>query len=100
MDRLVAFLKSLLIGVLVAAACVYAGDTLITRLKISGSSAANGFVETSKVRRLYAIPKKNGKDDFSIGDPETEMCIHSLFPHFGYEPCWYTHRQDKKPVFL
>jgi hypothetical protein len=22
-------------------------------------------------------------------DPETQTCVKSLAPHFGYKPCWY-----------
>jgi hypothetical protein len=31
---------------------------------------------------------KDGKTQFIMLDPETDTCIHSLFPHFGYRPCW------------
>jgi hypothetical protein len=31
---------------------------------------------------------KDGKTQFIMLDPETDTCIRSLFPHFGYRPCW------------
>ena len=81
-----------------ATALVYAGDMVWARFRLAGDNSQ--FVETSQIRRLYAIPQKNGKFSFSFGDPETQSCIHSLFPHFDYPPCWYEHREQKKPVFL
>ena len=50
------------------------------------------------IRRYYAVTLKNKKTDFSSADPETQMCVNSLFPHLGYYPCWYLRRHDVKEI--
>jgi hypothetical protein len=52
------------------------------------------------VRTLYAVPRKDGKAELDFGDPETQTCVHSLFPHLGYDPCWYTKRQNQQPTVI
>jgi hypothetical protein len=27
-----------------------------------------------------------------VDPPKAESCIHAMFPHFGYTPCWYAVR--------
>jgi hypothetical protein len=98
LKRIVRFLMKVLAAAIVATALAYAGDILVARYELSRHRAAE--LETAQVRRLYAIQQKDGKYSLSFGDPESQTCIHSLFPQFNYQPCWYTHRENKKPVFL
>jgi len=83
---------------LLSIAVVYAGDYLYLQYRMTKQKPGDPF-EVQQVRPLYAIPQKNGKDNFSFGDPETQTCVRSLFPHSGYSPCWYAVREDKKPIF-
>ena len=32
---------------------------------------------------------KDGRVQIFTGANQTETCVNSLFPHFGYRPCWY-----------
>ena len=36
----------------------------------------------------YATAMKNGKVEVFYDQPQTQTCVHSLFPHGGYRPCW------------
>jgi hypothetical protein len=79
----------------------YAGDYLYVRARVSGadqgaSQGANGGSDgiygSVKVQRYWEIPQKNGKTDYSFDPPSEQTCIHSIFPHGGYSPCWYLSR--------
>lgn len=87
--RFLTILKSLLrIGVLVLG-LVYVGDYVSVRYRIPKSRDPYGAV---RIRRYYAVTKKNGKPDFYFNPPTVQACVHSLFPHLGYLPCWYLNR--------
>ena len=47
---------------------------------------------------MYVIHEKNGKVEYQFGAPEEQPCVNSLFPHFGYAPCWYVRRHTQKQV--
>ena len=83
----------LIVALLMAA--VYAGDYLSVRVPIPPGRAALGTVV---VRRYYAATTKNGKPDFYFNPPEAETCVHALFPHFGYPPCWYLRRHTTQRI--
>ena len=36
----------------------------------------------------YATAMKNGKVEVFYDQPQTQTCVHSLFSHGGYPPCW------------
>jgi hypothetical protein len=57
-------------------------------------------LETTEVRPSYAVPLKNGKDEFDFLDAQPQTCVHSLFPHQGYDPCWYTKRKNQQPTVI
>ena len=70
-------------AILLIVAAVYAGDYLVARVR--GAHA----VSAVQVQPYYAVPLRSGKTEFMMLDPETRTCVRSLFPHFGYSPCWY-----------
>ncbi len=74
---------------------VYAGDYLSLRYRIPGNREPLGTV---KIERYYAVPQKNRKTEFMFDEPQTEICVHSLFPHFGHRPCWYVNRKKVKRI--
>ena len=50
---------------------------------------------------LLAIPQKGNKVDYELDTQSplvSESCVHSLFPHFGYTPCWYVQRRAANPT--
>ncbi len=82
------------------AAVVYAGDYAVVRLRAAYPRLGNAFGAVQMVR-LLAIPLKNGRVDYELDaqQPEaTVTCVRALFPHLGYQPCWYVRRQSQKLI--
>jgi len=79
----------------ILAAMVYAGDYVAARFHIPRSRQ---LYSTITVRPYYAVPLKDNKIEFDFLDPQPEVCIHSLFPHFGHRPCWYVDRNKNKQI--
>jgi hypothetical protein len=74
---------------------VYVCDYLSVRYRILKNRDPFGVV---KIQRYYAVRLKDGKTEFVFQEPETQGCVHSLFPHFGYSPCWYVKRRNVKRI--
>jgi hypothetical protein len=73
---------------------VFLGDYLAVRFP--GSRNPFGSVN---VQPYYAIHLKNKKTEFDFNvPPETQVCVHSLFPHLGYPPCWYASKQTQQRI--
>ncbi len=89
------YLKRGLLGIVLVLALVYVSDDLTVRLPIPRSRNPYGTV---RVRRYYAVPLKDQKTEFFQGDAQTVTCVHSLFPHFGYSPCWYLERHKVQRI--
>ena len=92
--------KRILIGALVALALAYCGDYLFLRLRMLHPKPADPF-ESIKSLRILAIPEKNGKTEYEVDaqNPEqTVTCVHSLFPHSGFAPCWYVKPRINQPI--
>jgi hypothetical protein len=77
------------------AAITYAVDYLSLRFKIPPGRVQFGIVT---VQPYYEIHEKNNKVGYDFSPPaEEDSCVNSIFPHFGYPPCWYLRRHvDKK----
>lgn len=89
-------------ALLLVLAFLYGGDYLFLRLRIAYPRLGKGL-DFVQMERLYAIPLKSGKleYEFDPDQPETTVpCARSLFPHLGYEPCWYLRRQSDKPIVM
>jgi hypothetical protein len=81
----------LLIATTAIAAVIYGVDYL----KVARNPSPFGSID---IKPYYAIHLKNKKIDYDFSPPaETEVCVESLFPHFGDRPCWYAarHKQEK-----
>jgi len=86
------YVNRILAALVVVLALVYAGDDLAARIPIPKSRNPFGTVQ---IKSYYAIPQKDRKTEFYLADPVMLTCVHSLFPHLGYNPCWYL---EKKKV--
>jgi hypothetical protein len=93
--RVLSMKLRILIVALVSLAIVYLGDGLSVRYRIPKGRQPLGTVT---VQRYDAIPEKNGKTEFAFEDPITQTCVHSLFPHMGYLPCWYLGRHSEQRI--
>jgi hypothetical protein len=92
--------KRILIGALAALALAYCGDYLFLRLRMFHPKPSDPF-ESIKSLRILAIPEKNGKTEYEVDaqNPEqTVTCVHSLFPHSGFSPCWYLKPRISQPI--
>src|SRR6516165_6059922 len=75
-------------ALLIAAALAYLGDSLYIRHKVASATSAG----LGNVRFYYATRLKNGKLNIYQDSPQNEVCVHALFPHYGYKPCWFASR--------
>jgi hypothetical protein len=86
-------------ALLIFALCValfYIGDFLSVRFGFPGHRPTYGSV---MVRRTLAVPEKDQKhEDYYFPEPEAQTCVNSIFPHFGYTPCWYLQRHATQTV--
>jgi hypothetical protein len=99
MHQVLAFLRITLIALIGLVVVIYAGDYLSVRYRMMKNKTGGPF-ESVKIEPTYGIPHKNGSAEIVIGDPEDETCVHSIFPHMGYEPCWYLARTSKNIIML
>jgi hypothetical protein len=93
-------LKRLFLAAAGCLAIVYATDYLYLRARMLHPKPSDPFESLSALRML-AIPEKNGKTEFEVDsqDPNiTVTCVHSLFPHMGYSPCWYLKPKINQPI--
>jgi hypothetical protein len=80
---------------LVSLAAVYAADDLSVRYRIPRSRQLLGSVT---IQRYDAISEKNNKTEFVFEEPVVQTCVRSLFPHLGYQPCWYLSRHSEQRI--
>ena len=93
MHDLARILKRLAIAAAALLVIWYVGDYLSLKLRRAPLS-------NIRISKLYAIPQKDGKTSYEAGDPETQTCVNSMFPHMGYNPCWYVKRHTTQQVNL
>ena len=89
--------------VLCAAGCVgiaYVTDYLYLRFRMLHPKPSDPY-ESITALRILAIPEKNGKTEYQVDAQNPEQivtCVHSLFPHYGYLPCWYVKPRINQPI--
>jgi|HubBroStandDraft_1064217.scaffolds.fasta_scaffold207159_1 hypothetical protein len=83
------WLRRLPVIVIALALAVYAGDFISVRYGIPKGRAQFGSVQ---VQRYYAVKLKNARTELMFQPPESQPCVHSLFPQLGASPCWYLER--------
>ena len=89
-----------LVLLIAAIALTYAGDYLSFRVRLIHPKPADPL-ESLTAPRILAIPEKGGKTSYEIDqqNPEqTVTCVHSLFPHGGFPPCWYARPRVGQPI--
>ena len=87
-------MKRALLFAVMALAILYTGDYLSVRYRIPNREPLG----TVQIQRYYAVRQKDRKTEYYFLDPEAQQCVHSLFPHFGSNPCWYVSRHTKKEI--
>jgi len=92
--------KRIMLAVVVMLLLVFVADYVFVRIRALHPKTTDPF-ETLKALRVLAIPEKNGKTSYEVDaqNPEqTVTCVHSLFPHYGYSPCWYVKPRINQPI--
>ena len=82
------------------AAMLYCGDYIVLRLRAVFPRMGVAY-DSVLMERLYAIPLKNGRTEYQMDARQPEVtvsCVRTLFPHQGYQPCWYLRRNSQKPI--
>ncbi len=87
-------------AVILLFALAYGYDYASVRRRMSAQKQGDPF-DVITYPHLLEIPQKGNKVDYELeanSPMESESCVHSLFPHFGYTPCWYVQRRAKTPT--
>jgi len=87
--RASAVLGRALIAAILLAAGLYAGDDLWVRYRLAHKRARDPLDE---VTFYYATALKSGRVEVFYDQPGREVCVHAIFAHLGYRPCWYAGR--------
>ena len=75
------------------AALAYGLDYAVFRIRAATGGNAYGSVT---VNHYYAVLQKNGKTQFIFDPPQAQTCVHALFPHGAWLPCWYLSRHPEQ----
>ncbi|MBZ5643959.1 MAG: hypothetical protein LAO19_14450 [Acidobacteriia bacterium] len=93
-------LKRILIAVAVLLAAAYVYDYFSVRHRMAAQKQGDPF-DAVTYPHLLAIPQKGNRVEYALDAQSpmmTEPCVHSLFPHDGYSPCWYVTRKAARPT--
>lgn len=94
--------KWLVISVLAVLCALYVGDELSFQYRVRGAQSGNTFGAVD-MQRMLAIHLKGGKVQYTLDrvqPAQIQKCVYALFPHAGFEPCWYLVRQSQQPIPL
>src|SRR5579859_3587132 len=84
--------------VVALAAMLYAGDWLRLRYQMWRHGEVFGSVTVTPEYVIHEKGGESGKTEYQFDPPQDQPCVHSLFPHFGYSPCWYLSRYPEKQI--
>jgi len=68
-------------------------DYAVLRIRAALGGNAYGSVT---VNHYYAVLQKNGKTQFIFDPPAPQTCVNALFPHQGWQPCWYLRKHSDR----
>ena len=89
-----------LYGLILLLAIAYGYDYASIRRRASAHKPGDPY-DVVTYPHLLAIPQKGNKVEYALDAQApfvTESCVHSLFPHSGYTPCWYVQWRAKSPT--
>ena len=74
----------------------YAGDALLFLYRVHANTAYSQVQVTSYI----AVPEKGQKTEFFPPTVDQQTCVNALFPHRGFNPCWYVrrHADDRQNI--
>jgi hypothetical protein len=92
-----AVLKLSIMILVAAAAILYVGDFAWFEYRMR-TAKPNDPLETMTF--YYATDIKGGKTEVFFDQPQTATCVHAIFPHGGYKPCWRFNRSGIQRISL
>lgn len=94
------YLKKFVLALVLVFAVAYGYDYASVRRRMNAKTPNDPF-DVVTYPHLLAIPEKGNKVEYAL-DAQSPMqsvpCVHSLFPHLGYTPCWIVERRSKTPT--
>ncbi len=87
-------LKRILFASAALLVVAYFADSVSVRLRARHATSTDPY-ETLTAPRVFAIAEKGNKTEYQIdadNPTQTVTCVHALFPHTGYSPCWQVKR--------
>jgi hypothetical protein len=94
------YLNRAVYALLMLLALSYGYDFASVRSRVKSQKPGDPF-DVVTYPHILAIPEKGNKVEYALdaqSPMESDPCIHSLFPHYGYTPCWYVVRRSKNPT--
>lgn len=76
---------------------VFAADYFLFRYRVFRNAQP---YESVTVQEYYVIQEKNNRTEYVYKDTEQDRCIHALFSHSGYPPCWYARKHTERAVHI
>ncbi len=98
--KITAFLLRMVAAAIILAAAIYVFDYLWLRYRMAFKGGGDAFGSVA-VQSLLAVPLKGGKIEYDVDQAasgKSQPCVHSLFAHSGYSPCWYVRRENRSPI--
>ena len=93
MNRILPIANKVAVVLLVILVVTYIADYASVHYRMRNPTPTSPF-QSVTIERMYAVLQKSGKSEIIPADTQTVTCVHSLFPHAGYNPCWYVTRQN------
>ena len=90
----------ILYAIIMLIAMVYGYDYASVRRRMTAQKPSDPF-DVVTYPHILAIPQKGNKVEYALDAQSpmaSESCVHSLFPHYGYTPCWYVLHRSKSPT--
>ena len=95
MRRAWLILGRVLIGGVALLGVLYVGEDLFVQYRVAHREGGDPVGE---VTYYIATMLKNGRVEVFHDQPQIEVCVHALFPHLGYRPCWYVARHTVRRI--
>jgi hypothetical protein len=87
-------------AIILLIAMAYGYDYASVRRRMNTQKPGDPF-DVVTYPHILAIPQKGNKVEYALDAQSpmaSESCVHSLFPHYGYTPCWYVLHRSKSPT--
>ncbi len=88
-------IQRIVVATLAFAIFLYGADYLVLKIKASHDGGASAF---GTVSVEYGTPMKDGRVEIFTDQTQTVTCVNSMFPHMGYNPCWYVRKNQMQLI--